>query len=164
MDTMPNEGQNVQDPTAGGRRVLALAQEEARIRHHEALGTEHLVLAILGERDGVALSLLKQMRLSLEQIRRDIEHALPAGDPLAVPEEIPFRTEVKRVIEGAIDEAHVLRHTCVGSEHLLGGLLKEETGIGGRVLRTRGASLHEVRQLLGMDEQLLRLLEGNLGH
>jgi len=160
---MPNEGESVQAPTSGGRRVLVLAREEARSRHHERLGTEHLVLGILGERDGVALSLLKQMGLSLEQLRRDIEHALPAGNASALSHEIPFDTEVKRVIEYAIDEAKLLRHTHVGSEHLLAGLLRKETGSAGRVLRASGASLHKIRKLLGMDEQLLRMLEDNLG-
>ncbi|MCS6316824.1 MAG: ATP-dependent Clp protease ATP-binding subunit, partial [Nitrospira sp.] len=114
---------------------------------NDYLGTEHLVLAILRETDGIALMILKKMGLSTEQIRLEIERNLPGGGTTMTFGEIPFSPRVKKVIEYGVEEARLLGHNHIGSEHLLLGLLREEEGIGGKILRSLGASLLTARQL-----------------
>ncbi|HMV56972.1 MAG TPA: ATP-dependent Clp protease ATP-binding subunit, partial [Nitrospira sp.] len=107
----------------------------------------HLVLAILRETDGIALMILKKMGLSTEQIRLEIERNLPGGGTTMTFGEIPFSPRVKKVIEYGVEEARLLGHNHIGSEHLLLGLLREEEGIGGKILRSLGANLLTARQL-----------------
>ncbi len=133
--------------TDRGRKIIILAREEAERHQNDYLGTEHLVLAILREGDGVALAVLKKMGLSPEQVRLEIERNLPGGSSTMTFGEIPFTPRVKKVIEYAIEEAKLLGHNYIGSEHLLLGLLREEEGMGGRILRALGANLLSARQL-----------------
>src|SRR2546426_4047281 len=118
--------------TDKGRKIIVLAREEAERHQNDYLGTEHLVLAILRETDGVALMILKKMGLSTEQIRLEIERNLPGGGTTMTFGEIPFSPRVKKVIEYAVEEARLLGHNHIGGEHLLLGLLREEEGIGGK--------------------------------
>src|SRR5436309_2286278 len=133
--------------TDKGRKIIVLAREEAERHQNDYLGTEHLVLAILRETDGVALMILKKMGLSTEQIRLEIERNLPGGGTTMTFGEIPFSPRVKKVIEYAVEEARLLGHNHIGGEHLLLGLLREEEGIGGKILRSLGANLLTARQL-----------------
>ncbi len=133
--------------TDKGRKIIILAREEAERHQNDYLGTEHLVLAILRETDGIALMILKKMGLSTEQIRLEIERNLPGGGTTMTFGEIPFSPRVKKVIEYGVEEARLLGHNHTGSEHLLLGLLREEEGIGGKILRSLGANLLTARQL-----------------
>ncbi|MEO5657618.1 MAG: ATP-dependent Clp protease ATP-binding subunit [Nitrospiria bacterium] len=133
--------------TDRGRKIIILAREEAERHQNDYLGTEHLVLAILREGDGVALAVVKKMGLSPEQVRLEIERNLPSGGSTMTFGEIPFTPRVKKVIEFSIEEAKLLGHNYIGSEHLLLGLLREEEGMGGKILRSLGANLLTARQL-----------------
>ncbi|MEK6537595.1 MAG: ATP-dependent Clp protease ATP-binding subunit [Nitrospirota bacterium] len=133
--------------TDRGRKIIILAREEAEKHQNDYLGTEHLLLAILRDGEGAALLILKKMGLSPEQIRMEIERNLPAGGVTMTYGEIPFTPRVKRVIEYAIEEAKLLGHNFISSEHLLLGLIREEDGIGGKILRSLGANLLTARQL-----------------
>src|SRR3990172_10341864 len=133
--------------TDKGRKIIILAREEAERHQNDYLGTEHLVLAVLRESDGTAMSILKKMRLSTEQIRLERERNLPGGSNTMTFGEIPFTPRVKKVIEYAVEEARLLGHNYIGSEHLLLGLLREEEGIGGKIVRSLGGNLLTARQL-----------------
>ncbi len=133
--------------TDRGRKIIILAREEAEKHQNDYLGTEHLVLAVLREGDGMALAVLKKMGLSSEQIRLEIERNLPGGGSTMTFGEIPFTPRVKKVLEYAMEEAKLLGHNYIGSEHLLLGLLREEEGIGGKILRSLGSNLLTARQL-----------------
>ena len=133
--------------TDRGRKIIILAREEAERHQNDYLGTEHLVLAILRESDGIALMIIKKMGLSPEQIRLEVERSLPTGGTTVTFGEIPFSPRVKKVIEYGVEEARLLGHNHIGSEHLLLGLLREEEGIGGKVLRSLGGNLLTARQL-----------------
>ncbi len=133
--------------TDKGRKIIILAREEAERHQNDYLGTEHIVLGILREGDGIALAVLKKMGLSPEQIRLEIERNLPGSGNTLTFGEIPFTPRVKRVIEYAVEEARLLGHNYIGSEHLLLGALREEEGIGGKILRSLGANLLAARQL-----------------
>src|SRR5256885_16285337 len=126
--------------TDKGRKIIVLAREEAERHQNDYLGTEHLVLAILRQTDGVALMILKKMGLSTEQIRLEIERNLPGGGTTMTFGEIPFSPRVKKVIEYAVEEARLLGHNHIGGEHLLLGLLREEEGIGGEIMRRPGGT------------------------
>ncbi|MBI3805874.1 MAG: ATP-dependent Clp protease ATP-binding subunit [Nitrospirae bacterium] len=133
--------------TDRGRKIIILAREEAERHQNDYLGTEHLVLALLREGDGIALAVIKKMGLSVEQIRLEIERNLPSGSNTMTFGEIPFTPRVKKVIEYAVEEAKLLGHNYIGSEHLLLGLLREEEGIGGKIVRSLGGNLLTARQL-----------------
>jgi len=133
--------------TDRGRKIIILAREEAERHQNDYLGTEHLALAILRESDGIALMIIKKMGLSPEQVRLEIERTLPGGGTTVTFGEIPFSPRVKKVIEYGVEEARLLGHNHIGSEHLLLGLLREEEGVGGKVLRGLGANLLTARQL-----------------
>jgi ATP-dependent Clp protease ATP-binding subunit ClpC len=133
--------------TDRGRKIIILAREEAEQYQNDYLGTEHLVLAILREGDGLALAVIKKMGLSPEHIRMEIERNLPSGGNTMTFGEIPFTPRVKQVIEYSADEAKLLGHNYIGSEHLLLGLLREEEGIGGKVIRSMGGNLLTARRL-----------------
>ncbi|TAK04324.1 MAG: ATP-dependent Clp protease ATP-binding subunit, partial [Candidatus Manganitrophaceae bacterium] len=133
--------------TDRGRKIIILAREEAERHQNDYLGTEHLVLALLREGDGIALAVIKKMGLSIEQIRLEVERNLPSGSNTMTFGEIPFTPRVKKVIEYAVEEAKLLGHNYIGSEHLLLGLLREEEGIGGKIVRSLGGNLLTARQL-----------------
>lgn len=133
--------------TDRGRKIIILAREEAEKHQNDYLGTEHLLLAILRDVEGVPLIILKKMGLSPEQIRMEVERNLPSGGFAMTYGEIPFTPRVKRVIEYSIEEAKLLGHNYVSSEHILLGLIREEEGIGGKILRSLGANLLTARQL-----------------
>lgn len=133
--------------TEKGRKVIIMAREEAEKHQNDYLGTEHIVLALIADSDGVPVAVLKRMGLTPDQVRMEIERNLLNGTATLTFGELPLTPRVKRVIEYAVDEARLLGHTHIGSEHLLLGVLREEDGIGGKILRALGANLLAARQL-----------------
>jgi ATP-dependent Clp protease ATP-binding subunit ClpC len=138
------------------RRVMFLAREEAARLHHDYIGTEHLLLGIIREGEGLAATILSNLGLDLDVIRRTIENMVPASSGSVTIGEIPFTPRAKHVLELSVDEAKLLGHSYVGTEHLLLGLIREGDGIAARVLVEFGADKRRVR------EETLRLL-GNTG-
>ena len=133
--------------TEKGRKIIIYAKEEAEKRSNDYLGTEHLILAILREEDGVPITILKKMGLSIEEVRYEVEKSLPVGNNLMTFGDIPFTPRAKKVLELAIEEARLLGHAYISSEHLLLGLIREDEGIAGKILRNLGANLLGARQL-----------------
>jgi len=133
--------------TERGRKVIIYAKEEAERRQNEYLGTEHILLALLREQNSVPVMILKKMGLSIEEIRIEIEKNLPLGTNLLTFGDIPFTPRAKKVLELAVEEARLLGHNYIGSEHLLLGLIREDEGIAGKILRNLGANLLGARQL-----------------
>ena len=126
--------------TEKGRKIIIYAKEEAEKRSNDYLGTEHFLLAILREEDGVPVTILKKMGLSIEEVRYEVEKSLPVGSSLMTFGDIPFTPRAKKVLELAIEEARLLGHAYIGSEHLLcqgGDDSSHRTGTRARMLRCR---------------------------
>jgi ATP-dependent Clp protease ATP-binding subunit ClpC len=136
------------------RRVMFLAREEAARLHHDYIGTEHLLLGIIREGEGLAATILTNLGLDLDVVRRTVENMVPASSGAVQIGEIPFTPRAKHVLELSVDEAKLLGHNYVGTEHLLLGLIREGEGIAARVLVEFGADKRKVR------EETLRLLGG----
>ncbi len=139
-----NQGGNFDRFTERARKVMQLAQEEAQRLHHNYIGTEHLLLGLLREGEGVVWHVLTHQGMDLEQARQAVEGIVGLGDHL-LSGEIGLTPRAKHVVELAVDEAYRLHHQYIGTEHLLLGLLREGEGIGAGVLERFGLSLREVR-------------------
>jgi ATP-dependent Clp protease ATP-binding subunit ClpC len=133
--------------TERGRKVIIYAREEAEKRQNDYLGTEHLLLGLLREEESLPMVILKKMGLSAEELRMEVERNLPTGTNILTFGDIPFTPRAKKVLELAVEEARLLGHSYIGSEHLLIGLIREDAGIAGKILRSLGANLLGVRQL-----------------
>jgi ATP-dependent Clp protease ATP-binding subunit ClpC len=133
--------------TERGRKIIIYAKEEAERRQNDYLGTEHLLLAILREEDSLPVTIIKKMGLSIDELRMEIERNLPIGNNIITFGDVPFTPRAKKVLELAVEEARLLGHNYIGSEHLLLGLIREEEGIAGKILRSYGANLLGARQL-----------------
>ncbi len=133
--------------TQRARTVLSLANEEARRYNHSGIGTEHVLLAIMSEGEGIAAKVLDQLQMQQGEVRKQIEALHPAGEQ-AVDGQIGVTPRGKDSIELAVQEARLLNHHYLGTEHLLLGLLREEEGIGGQVLRNSDVTLEETRNLI----------------
>lgn len=131
--------------TARARKVLTLAQEEAQRLQHNYIGTEHLLLGLVREGEGLAAKVLNTMDVDLDVARDKVEAIIGRGKR-TVFGEIGLTPRAKKVIELAVDEARRLNHHYVGTEHLLLGLLREGSGIGAGVLEDLGVSLNRARQ------------------
>lgn len=132
--------------TERARKVMGFARREAQRFHHEYIGTEHILLGLIQEGQGVAANVLKSMAVDLEKIRREIEKIVKAGPALEPSVQIPFTPRAKKVVELALEEAGNLGHNYIGTEHLLLALLREQEGIAAHVLRALGVRLDEVRE------------------
>src|SRR6516165_2158890 len=130
--------------TERARKVLSLAQEEAQRFQHNYIGTEHLLLGLVREGEGVAAKVLANLGIELDKVRRAVEFIIGRGDRIVLGE-IGLTPRAKKVIELAADEAHRLNHHYIGTEHLLLGLLREGEGIAVGVLESLGVSLDKVR-------------------
>ena len=130
--------------TERARRVLTLAQEEAQRFNHNYIGTEHLLLGLVRENDGVAAKVLGNLGVELGKVRSAVEFIIGRGDR-AVLGEIGLTPRAKKVIELAVDEARRLNHHYIGTEHLLLGLVREGEGIAAGVLESLGVNLERVR-------------------
>jgi ATP-dependent Clp protease ATP-binding subunit ClpC len=133
--------------TDRGRKVIILAREEAEKHQNDYLGTEHLLLGLLRDEEGLPVAILRKMGISIDELRLEVERTLPSGSNILTFGEIPFTPRAKKVLELAVEEAKLLGHNYIGSEHLLLGLVREEEGIGGKILRSLGANLLGARQL-----------------
>jgi ATP-dependent Clp protease ATP-binding subunit ClpC len=133
--------------TDRARRVVVLAQEEARMLNHNYIGTEHLLLGLIQEGEGVAAQALDALGISLEDARRDIEEIIGQG-PAVPTGHIPFTPRAKKVLEFALREALQLGHNYIGTEHILLGLVREGEGIAAQVLQKLGADLARVREIV----------------
>src|SRR3954452_1599789 len=130
--------------TERARKVLQLAQEEAQRFNHNYIGTEHLLLGLVREGDGVAARVLSNMGVQLPKVRSAVEFIIGRGEG-AVQSDIGLTPRAKKVIELAVDEARRLNHHYIGTEHLLLGLVREGEGIAAGVLESLGVNLEKVR-------------------
>jgi hypothetical protein len=131
--------------TDRARRVVVLAQDEARLLRHTYIGTEHLLLGLVHEGDGVAAQALKEMQVSLTAVREEVEAVIGTGQQ-APASHIPFTPRAKKVLELALREALQLGHNYIGTEHILLGLIREGEGVAAQVLVRLGADLDRVRE------------------
>ncbi|MGI8685244.1 MAG: ATP-dependent Clp protease ATP-binding subunit, partial [Acidimicrobiales bacterium] len=142
--------------TDRARRVLVLAQEEARLLNHNFIGTEHILLGLIHEGEGVAAKALESLGISLEAVREKVEETIgPAGS--STTGSPPFTPRAKKVLELSLREALQLGHNYIGTEHMLLGLVREGEGVAAQVLVSLGADLSRVRQ------QVITLLSGYAG-
>jgi len=135
------------------RRVVVLAQEEARRLDHNYIGTEHLLLGLIREGNGVAAKALKALGIGLEAVRQEVEKIIGRGQE-APSGHIPFTPRAKKVLELSMRESKQLGHEYIGTEHILLGLIREGDGVAAQALVTLGADLDRVR------EQVVQLLHG----
>ncbi len=126
------------------RRVLSLAQEEAQRFNHNYIGTEHILLGLVRETEGVAARVLSNLGVELTKVRSAVEFIIGRGEK-SVPGEIGLTPRAKKVIELAVDEARRLNHSYIGTEHLLIGLLREGEGVAAGVLESLGVTLEKIR-------------------
>src|SRR5688500_15713962 len=133
--------------TDRARRVVVLAQEEARMLNHNYIGTEHILLGLIHEGEGVAAKALESLGISLEAVRAQVEEIIGQGQQ-APSGHIPFTPRAKKVLELSLREALTLGHNYIGTEHILLGLIREGDGVGAQVLITLGADLSSVRQVV----------------
>jgi hypothetical protein len=134
--------------TDRARRVVVLAQAEARLLEHNYIGTEHLLLGLLSEREGVAAEALESLGVSLETARHEVVEITGRGQH-APTGQIPFTPRAKKVLELSLREALQLGHNYIGTEHILLGLVREGEGVAAQVLTKAGAGLNRVRERVG---------------
>ena len=142
--------------TDRARRVVVLAQEEARLLNHSYIGTEHILLGLIHEGEGVAAKALESLGISLEAVRNQVEEIIGQGGS-SPSGHIPFTPRAKKVLELSLREALQLGHNYIGTEHILLGLIREGEGVAAQVLVKLGADLSRVRQ------QVIQLLSGYQG-
>jgi ATP-dependent Clp protease ATP-binding subunit ClpC len=142
--------------TDRARRVVVLAQEEARMLSHNYIGTEHILLGLIHEGDGIAAKALESLGISLEGVRAQVEEIIGQGQQ-APSGHIPFTPRAKKVLELSLREALQLGHNYIGTEHILLGLIREGEGVAAQVLVKLGADLSRVRQ------QVIQLISGYAG-
>ena len=142
--------------TDRARRVVALAQDEARMLNHDYIGTEHILLGLIHEGNGVAAKALESLGISLDAVRQQVLEIIGRGEQ-APPGHIPFTPRAKKVLELSLREALQLGHNYISAEHILLGLIREGDGVAAQVLVKLGADLNRVRQ------QVIQLLHGYQG-
>ncbi len=142
--------------TDKARRVVVLAQEEAKLLNHNYIGTEHILLGLIHEGEGVAAKALEALGINLEQVREQVQEIIGQGAQ-APSGHIPFTPRAKKVLELSLREALQLGHSYIGTEHLLLGLIREGEGVAAQVLTKLGADTNKVRQ------QVIQLLSGYQG-
>jgi ATP-dependent Clp protease ATP-binding subunit ClpC len=142
--------------TDRSRRVVVLAQEEARMLDHNYIGTEHILLGLIREGEGYAARALESLGISLDAVRQQVEEIIGRGQE-APSGPVPFTPRAKKVLELSLRESLQLGHNYIGTEHILLGLLREGDGVAAQVLVRLGADLDRVRQ------QVIQLLHGYQG-
>ena len=142
--------------TDRSRRVVVLAQEEARMLNHNYIGTEHILLGLIRESDGLAARALESLEISLGAVRQQVEEIIGRGQE-APTGPVPFTPRAKKVLALSLRESLQLGHNYIGTEHILLGLLREGDGVAAQVLVRLGADLNRVRQ------QVIQLLHGYSG-
>ncbi|MCU1445144.1 Clp protease N-terminal domain-containing protein, partial [Cryobacterium sp.] len=142
--------------TDRARRVVVLAQEEAKMLNHNYIGTEHILLGLIHEGEGVAAKALESLGISLDAVREQVQDIIGQGQQQPTGH-IPFTPRAKKVLELSLREALQLGHNYIGSEHILLGLMRECEGVAALLLVKLGADLNRVRQ------QVIQLLSGYQG-
>jgi ATP-dependent Clp protease ATP-binding subunit ClpA len=142
--------------TDRARRVVVLAQEEAQLLNHDYIGTEHLLLGLVHDGEGVAAKALESLGISLEAVRAQVEETIGQGQRAATGH-VPFTPRAKKVLELSLREALQFGHNYIGTEHILLGLVREGEGVAAQVLVKLGGDLSRVRQ------QVIQLLSGYAG-
>ena len=142
--------------TDRARRVVVLAQEEAKMLNHNYIGTEHILLGLIHEGEGVAAKALESLGISLDAVREQVQDIIGQGQQQPTGH-IPFTPRAKKVLELSLREALQLGHNYIGTEHILLGLIREGEGVAAQVLVKLGADLNRVRQ------QVIQLLSGYQG-
>ena len=142
--------------TDRARRVVVLAQEEARMLNHGYIGTEHLLLGLIHEGEGVAAKAMQALGIDLDAVRQEVKEVIGRGEQ-PPSGHIPFTPRAKKVLELSLREATQLGHNYIGTEHILLGLVREGEGVAAEVLVKLGADLSRVRQ------QVIQLLRGHRG-
>ena len=132
--------------TDRARRVVVLAQEEARELGHNYIGTEHILLGLLREPEGAAAQALEALGIGLDAVRQQVRQIIGQGEGTTLPSHIPFTPRAKKVLELSLREALQLGHNYIGTEHILLGLIREGEGVAAQVLVKLGADLNRVRQ------------------
>ena len=128
------------------RRILARARDEASLLHHEYVGTEHILLGIAGEDEGVAIEVLRGLGADPQALGRRLKEAVRAGSATSSSQaDLPYTSRAKKTLELAMNEARALNHSFVGSEHLLLGIAAEGKGIGAQVLAEAGVTIDRAR-------------------
>ena len=142
--------------TERSRQVVVLAQDEARRLKHNYIGTEHLLLGLLREEEGLAARVLESFDITVEEVRAQVARTVGQGDELRTGQ-IPFTPRAKKVLELALREGIELGHNYIGTEHILLGLARENDGVAARILLDLGAGAERIRN------EILRMLSGARG-
>src|SRR6266849_3156955 len=147
------------------RKVMYLAREEAARLQHDYIGTEHLLLGVIREGEGIAATVLNNLGLDLDRIRQEVENMVSASGGTMTIGEIPFTPRAKRVLELAVEEARSLGHNYVGTEHLLLGLIREGEGVAAKVLLELGLDLTQLARegkldpVIGREKEIERVIQ-----
>jgi ATP-dependent Clp protease ATP-binding subunit ClpC len=140
--------------TEQARRVVVLAQDEARALEHNYIGTEHILLGLLRMNEGLAARALESLEVTVEEVRAQVALIVGQGDEVTAGQ-IPFTPRAKKVLDLALREALSLGHDYIGPEHILLGLVRENQGLAARILLDLGADAEKVR------EEIIRMLSGS---
>src|SRR3989338_5268995 len=138
--------------TERARKVILLAKQEAKRFNHDYIGTEHILLGLLREGEGVAAAVLQSLGMNLNNIRLEVEKLVQVGPSTVISGDLPFTPKAKKVMELAMEEARTLGHNYIGTEHLLLGLIREGEGVASLVFINMGLDLEKVR------EEVIKLL------
>jgi ATP-dependent Clp protease ATP-binding subunit ClpC len=139
--------------TERARQVVVLAQDEARALKHNYIGTEHLLLGLMREEEGLAARVLESLGLSVEEVRAQVARIVGQGDELSTGQ-IPFTPRAKEILELSLREALSMQHNYIGTEHILLGLVRENQGVASRIMDEYGATAEVVR------DKIIRMLSG----
>ena len=132
--------------TERARKVIILAREEAEHYRHEYLGTEHILLGVLKDGGGIAIAVLQKLGVDPKQLRLELERNLPKSLSGPVEGDIPFTPKAKKVLEYAVEEARLMGHNYIGTEHLLLGIVREKDGLAAKILTSFGVKLQQTRE------------------
>jgi ATP-dependent Clp protease ATP-binding subunit ClpC len=131
--------------TERAKQVVVLAQEEARALKHNYIGTEHILLGLLREEEGLAARVLERLDVTVEEVRAQVARIIGPGDEPIVSGQIPFTPRAKKVLELSLREALSLKHNYIGTEHILLGLVRENEGVAARILLDFDADAEKIR-------------------
>jgi ATP-dependent Clp protease ATP-binding subunit ClpC len=140
--------------TERAKQVVVLAQGEARALRHNYIGTEHILLGLLREEEGLAARVLESLDITVEEVRAQVARIIGPGDEPIVSGQIPFTPRAKKVLELSLREALSLKHNYIGTEHILLGLVRENEGVAARILLDFDADAEKIRN------EIMRVLSG----
>jgi ATP-dependent Clp protease ATP-binding subunit ClpC len=143
--------------TERAREVVVLAQDEARALRHNYIGTEHILLGLLREEEGLAARVLESLDITVEEVRAQVARIIGPGDEPIVSGQIPFTPRAKKVLELSLREALSLKHNHIGTEHILLGLVRENEGVAARILLDFDADAEKIRN------EIMRVLSSPRG-